>query len=278
MQNVNVGILPQSLCISFTPSDLAKKLYYYPTLCGHYFCSNEYLVKRENYPDLLLIYVIEGKLHLEYQTETLIANNGEVLLLDCRQPHHYYASSDLEFLYIHFNGVNSRDIYQQIIQTHGYLFHSKHSIQIGQILYNLIEQSNKNHLIDAPAFSLLIYQLIIELSSSPTGSEQLRLTIMRAINYIQRNVGKKITLGELADHSNLSRCYFSRLFKAETGYSPQEYVISSRLDKAKVLLKTSKLSLSEIAYQVGYENTGSFINVFCKRIGISPTSFRSNNN
>lgn len=274
MQSVDPGVLSHSYCFSFTPSDLAKKLYYYPIWCGHYFCNTDYFIRRETYPYLLLVYVIEGQFNLEYQNQLLSAKSGEALLIDCQKPHYYYASEGLEFLYIHFDGGNSHELSKYIIETHGLLFNNKASLQIGQMLHDLAERCYQEKVICAPSFSLLIYQLIMILSTSPIESEQLRVAIIRAINYIRHHIERKITLEELANLANLSRYYFSHLFKAETGYSPQEYIISAKLDKAKVLLKSSRLSIAEISYRVGYDNPGSFINLFCQKTGMSPTEFR----
>lgn len=275
MQSVDPGVLSHSYCFSYTPSELAKKLYYYPVWCGHYFCNADYFMKRKSYPYLLILYVINGRFNLEYEGLTLTAHAGEVIFIDCQKSHYYYASEGLEFLYIHFDGNNSHELCQQITETHGYLYNnSKTNTQIGEILYSVADQCNRNHVICAPAFSLIIYQLLMAVSSAPTDSEQHRSAVLRSINYIKNHIDQKITLEELANHVNLSRYYFSHLFKAETGYSPREYIISSRLDKAKILLKTTRLSISEIAYKIGYDNPGSFINLFCSKVGISPSTFR----
>ena len=95
-----------------------------------------------------------------------------------------------------------------------------------------------------------------------------------AIRYIRDNVGKKITLQELADLSNLSIYYFSHRFKDETGYSPMDYVINSRMDKAKILLIRTSKTITEIAYEVGYGSSGSFINIFSDKVGCSPKIYR----
>jgi transcriptional regulator GlxA family with amidase domain len=57
-----------------------------------------------------------------------------------------------------------------------------------------------------------------------------------------------------------------------------EYVISTRLDRAKILLKTTSQNVTEIAYEVGYENAGSFINLFVSKEGLSPSVFRKSVN
>ena len=73
MKSVDTVILPQSICFSFTPSDLAQKLYIYPTWCGHYYCTDNYFMKRETYPPLLILFIREGELYVEYQNQSFNA-------------------------------------------------------------------------------------------------------------------------------------------------------------------------------------------------------------
>ena len=104
MKPVDPGILPQSICFSFTPSDIAQELYFYPTWCGHYYCNSNYFIRRPSYPPLLLAYVRQGVFRVEYRGELRRAQHGDVLLLDCSEPHYYQAEDGLEFLYVHFDG------------------------------------------------------------------------------------------------------------------------------------------------------------------------------
>lgn len=55
-----------------------------------------------------------------------------------------------------------------------------------------------------------------------------------------------------------------------------EFVIGTRLDRAKIMLRTSNKTISEIATEVGYDNPGSFITLFSKKVGQSPNTFRKN--
>ena len=83
-----------------------------------------------------------------------------------------------------------------------------------------------------------------------------------------------ITLNDVAAYANMSLYHFSRLFKRDCGYSPHEYIILTRLNRAKHLLKTTDLAIKVIAQKVGYQNVSSFTNAFTARVGISPTLFR----
>lgn len=60
MQSVDPGILSESVCFPFTPSQSAKELLFYPTWCGHYYCTGSYFMKRDSYPPLLIVYIRKG--------------------------------------------------------------------------------------------------------------------------------------------------------------------------------------------------------------------------
>jgi len=72
----------------------------------------------------------------------------------------------------------------------------------------------------------------------------------------------------------MSQYHFSRLFKRECGYSPHEYIILVRINRAKHLLKTTDLPVKIIAQNVGYQNVTTFTNAFSNRVGLSPSAFR----
>ena len=274
MKSVDPGVLSHSYCFSFTPSELSRKMFYYPTWCGRYFCSSEYYIKRETYPEMLLVYVRAGEFHVHYQEQTHVVRKGEIFLIDCQLPHYYQASDGLEFLYIHFDGLNAHELCRYIIAQHGFIFQGEKCVEIGALLYDLTERCQKDEIISAANFSLLIYQIIIQLVQRESNPSRGDNAIDIAIRYIRENVGKTLSLAELSERVGLSKYHFSHVFKAETGYSPIEYVISTRLDRAKLLLKTSDLSIAEISYEVGYENPGSFINLFTNKVGSSPKNFR----
>ena len=83
-----------------------------------------------------------------------------------------------------------------------------------------------------------------------------------------------IALSDIVAHVNMSQFHFSRLFKRDCGCSPHEFLILTRLNRAKHLLKTTDQPVKVIAQQVGYLNVSSFTNAFTDRVGISPTLFR----
>lgn len=274
MKSLDPGILPQSVCFSFTPSDLALQLYFYPIWCGHYFCTSNYFMKRNSYPPLLLAFIRKGFLNIEYRGQRFTAQKGDVVLLDCHEPHYYHAENGLEFLYIHFDGSNSHEICQHILATQGPLIRNSTNVQIGNLLYDIIYFYVHDGIANMVKSSLEIYKLLQLLQERTEYNSDEESPIELAIRYIRNNVGKKISLGELADIANLSTFYFSHQFKEQTGFSPTEYVINTRIDQAKILLARTNKTISEIAYEVGYASSGSLINLFVQKVGCSPKEFR----
>lgn len=275
MKSVDPGILDKSICFSFTPSELAKEFYFYPIWCGHYFCTANYHMKREYYPPLLVAFIREGQFHVEYEGHVFDAGKGDVILLDCSKPHYYHAYDGLEFLYLHFDGSNSHELTQYIIHTYGPLIRNHNNVLIGNYLYDMInfyEQEGVEELFES---SMRIYKLLQLLSEKDSSHQKEATIVEETIRYIRNNVGKQITLEELAGIAALSPYYFSRYFKEATGLSPINYVIHTRIDRAKILLSRTHMSVEEIAYEVGYGSSNSLINVFLQKTGLTPKQYRN---
>lgn len=100
--------------------------------------------------------------------------------------------------------------------------------------------------------------------------------LRRVAEYIHDNLAEDLTLSMMADLAAMSGFHFSRSFKAATGRAPLQYVIAARIDMAKVLLKTTKLTVSEICYRTGYNDVSRFGRHFKRATGATPAQFRSN--
>lgn len=99
--------------------------------------------------------------------------------------------------------------------------------------------------------------------------------LRRVLDYIHDNLGADLSLSTLADMAAMSATHFSKAFKKALGVSPLQYVISERLDLASVMLRTSKLSVAEIAWRVGYQDVSRFGQHFKRKFGTSPAVFRA---
>ena len=99
--------------------------------------------------------------------------------------------------------------------------------------------------------------------------------IEKGVSYMDENFERNFSIKEVADLCNVSEVYFRSLFKEYSGYSPTEYRIRKRIEKAKNYLAYSRLNINEIAMALGYTDTSYFIKQFRSRVGISPNEYRN---
>ncbi len=95
--------------------------------------------------------------------------------------------------------------------------------------------------------------------------------IKRSIQLMKSNLKNNITVSEIAFDLNMSLPNFSSKFKKVIGITPNDYLKNLKLDEAKKLLKTE--SVTEVAYELGYENISHFINLFKKKFGLTPKQY-----
>ena len=101
-----------------------------------------------------------------------------------------------------------------------------------------------------------------------------RHRLRRVLDYMEDNLERDVRLSELATVAGLSAQHFSSLFKQNTGVAPHRYLISRRIERAKILLTTSTLSLTDIAATCGFSDQSHLTNVFRHMVRCTPRRWR----
>jgi AraC-like DNA-binding protein len=96
----------------------------------------------------------------------------------------------------------------------------------------------------------------------------------RALAYIEANLGSKISTRELADLVAFSKSHFSRAFKRSLGATPMAYVANRRVERAKVMMTSTREPLSEIALACGFADQSHLTRSFRRCVGMSPAIWR----
>ncbi len=91
---------------------------------------------------------------------------------------------------------------------------------------------------------------------------------------ILERLGENIEVSELARACALSRSYFSRAFKRSTGLSPQEWIRSQRIARAKCLIQHTEMTLTQISHECGFCDQSHFSHIFSRTEGINPFTWR----
>ncbi len=99
--------------------------------------------------------------------------------------------------------------------------------------------------------------------------------IVLCIDYIYSHIHYRITIKELADYLNISESYLSRLFLKEMGLPLSQYILDLKIEKAKNLLQYSDYNIVDIANYLSFSSQSHFIQVFQKKVGLTPHKYRT---
>jgi AraC-like DNA-binding protein len=120
-------------------------------------------------------------------------------------------------------------------------------------------------------------------TSAPPASDTLRPGSLalwqtkRTRAYIEGNLGSKIAISDLADVVAFSKSHFSRAFKRSLGLSPMAYVTARRVERAKLMMTSSREQLTQIALACGFADQPHLNRSFRRLVGVSPGLWRRNN-
>jgi AraC family transcriptional regulator len=96
-----------------------------------------------------------------------------------------------------------------------------------------------------------------------------------ALAFIDKRLGERITLEDIAAALQVSPYHFARIFKRVVGLAPHQYVLARRLERAKELLHHSDMALSEIAFAIGCTHHSHFSAFFHRETGVTPAIYRA---
>lgn len=101
--------------------------------------------------------------------------------------------------------------------------------------------------------------------------------IQKAIHFIKSKAKQKLSLKDVAAELHVNACYLSSIFKKETGKAMTVYIAELKIEEAKQLLIHTDLSITQICYEIGYDNPSYFTEVFKKFAGLTPKDFKQQN-
>ena len=109
---------------------------------------------------------------------------------------------------------------------------------------------------------------------NPSPDNRALLRIGEALSHLERNIQNEVNLEELASIANMSRRSFLRIFQSATGTSPLAWLIDRRIQLACGMLRHTDKRITEIAFDVGFNDSNYFTRQFRKTAGCSPREYR----
>ena len=146
-------------------------------------------------------------------------------------------------------------------------------------IINLYDSDDENSLYDIKLEVINLLRIIskkIEVNSGQViPSANCFKEIQNAISFIKRNYSKQIGLDDIAKSAAISRSHLSNSFKAVTGMSPYNFLITTRIEKAVEFLKNTDEKIMNISLECGFTSLTSFNKAFKNSVGITPIELRS---
>jgi len=124
---------------------------------------------------------------------------------------------------------------------------------------------------------MFAYIMQNSLTTSSALHSESRDFCIRVSKYLKDHYKEKLTSSTIAEELNFHQGYFCRIFKKNFAVCFGDYLNMYRLEKAKSLLNKSELSVTDIAYEVGYDSPSYFTKIFRLQNGVSPRKFRELN-
>jgi len=139
------------------------------------------------------------------------------------------------------------------------------------------EHNQRDLLVDMNTSELIVHMLQTESRNLLLKNYKKHVTksgLAAAIEYINNNLDRSISIKKLAEIACMSKASFYRYFNSEFGISPIDYINQERVKKACNLLKNENLNVTDVSFQLGYSSLSHFIKLFKEQTGTTPKQYQ----
>lgn len=243
--------------------------------------------------DIEFIAVLSGEMQYNINGEIIKMEAGEGIIVNTRQLHFGFSTEkkecDFICILLHPLMLCATDAYERDFvlpllynQKAAFVKLDKNALWHRNILEDIQQMYSVRDEKTAPMkiqnlFSSIwidIYENIAH--ENRTLIQNAELSVLKnIIGFIQQNYTSKITLADIAASGAVGQSKCCKLFAKYIGQTPNLYLMQYRLDKSTELLKNTDMTVTEIAYAVGFNGSSYYAEVFRKWCGKSPTEYRN---
>jgi len=251
--------------------------------CGYENCRPKHSYGPAVRDHYLIHFVIDGcgKFHIDDKVFEVEKNQG---FLICPDDVTYYEADEntpWNYIWIGFNGIKAPQYVSQIgLSKYNPVINTEKPEVVAEYMKQIFESTklNNGREIAMLGYLYLFLSTLLEEADVKETKNYKQEYVQKAIEYIEMNYSRSITVKNIAEHVGLNRSYFSNLFKGLLNISPEKFLIQYRVNKACELLKQhSNLRIADISRSVGYEDQLAFSKTFKKIKGFSPSEYLANN-
>lgn len=232
----------------------------------------------------------KGKLHsynngVQNEASIYTIKAGEGFLITPNIISTYEADKDdpWNYVWVEFEGLKAQRYLDEIgLSSKKPIFIPKEYNDDNSIKENLMFLLNNPNAPDSAILGhlyLFFYSLLENSSfnSTKSSSNLQEFYVREAINYIENNYNKNISVEDIAKWCNLDRSYFGKIFKNSMKTTPHEFLIKYRLSKACEMLKDNNMSIKEVSELTGYPNQFHFSKAFKEVYNMPPRQWKNQN-
>ncbi|NBC71876.1 helix-turn-helix domain-containing protein [Paenibacillus sacheonensis] len=251
----------------------------YVPMVGINYCAPTYKNIREKAAITVLGYVINGHGEIQVNAEKQRLGKGDAFILRKDSRHEVTALSDSNepWTYYWYN-VHGNSL--PLLET----FHLLHTsfipnCGIGHLFLEGFEAAKlrSEGLHEQTTFILSCAEIMLALQHRlRQDSDYFSPVMSRMKLYLDRLVGEDFRSDDFSRHMGLSFKQLSRIFKQHAGSTIYQYVLTRKIDMAKMMLSDTEMAVGDIAVHLGYDDPQYFSNLFKHKTGMSPTAYRQN--
>lgn len=224
-----------------------------------------------------LVYVLEGEIEMTVEKHTQVLRAGQAGLAFPNCVHSYVSRKPNHVVMCIFDAALSGDCASMLLTQHPLSpFVLNPHPDVGYLAAQLKEITDVRLI---KGYLLILCMRLFEqmqLEAGPIIRDD--DWTHRALIYLNEHFAESITLDELAAHLNISKYHLSRSFPERIGCGLNDYVNSLRADHAAMLLASTKISVTQVGFDSGFESSSTFFRAFKKQYGVSPKQYRDHPN
>jgi AraC family transcriptional regulator, arabinose operon regulatory protein len=277
-----IVVLPRRVIASALQHPLLKPLFatdvgWFPKARGH----SRSRVKGAG--QAILIYCINGQGWCELRGRRHEVNAGDLLVIEPDEPHRYGADERRPWTisWAHVTGDQVPLLLRELgTSADAPMIYLGDDPQVRALFEQLLDTIERGY---APHYLLYAAQILTHLMGAMIwrrrqtwrGLPDLKQRISQSVAYMKEHLDQPLRVPRLAALANLSVSHYSAVFKEQTGYAPNDYIIRLRMHRACQLLDTTELPVKAIALQLGYDDQLYFSRLFRQVNDIAPSEYRA---
>lgn len=249
-------------------------IYNYATLQIRY----PYSLSVSSIDSFLILYTTSGQGTLHYNEQQYLLSPNCIAFIDCSLGFHIELCNSSNWTYerLYLNSKNLNYYFNEFYSDNIPVlsFHNPTGIKAAfSKLADYLIRINFNEIVCSMLIDSLLTNLVVE-KQTYNKCEQPPTYILLIRELFDHKYEQNYSLDQLAKQFKISKYTLSRNFDRFVGMSPIEYLISRRITIAKQLLLETELTINEVAAKIGISNPTHFINLFRKRVGVTPLQYR----